>query len=250
MKTLDRCFSIIEVLERNEKMRLQEISDSLNLDKSTVHRFLTKMYKYNFIDRDIETKKYMLGLRFLNISSKIISNMEIRNKAKASLDKLLKITQETVHLGMLLGNNLIYIDKRESSKAIRMYSQIGKTAPLYCTAMGKAILSQQDKEEIEKILSSLNFYKYTLNTIDNKEALHEESEKVNKQGYAVDNEEYEKGICCIAAPIKNYTQKVIGSISITTLSQYKNVNVLKYKDLVIAEAKNISVSLGYLPEST
>jgi DNA-binding IclR family transcriptional regulator len=247
MKTLDRFFSIIDVLEKNKKMRLQEIADCLNLDKSTVYRFVTKMSKYKFVEREPETKKYMLGLRFLNISSRIIERLDIKEKSKESLDNLSEITQETIHLGMLWGNEIMYIDKKESNNPIRMYSQVGKTIPIYCTAMGKVILAFQDAEKIEQIINSITFKRNTPNTIVNKEGLLNEIAAVRENGFAIDKEEHENGITCIAASIRDYTQEVIAAISITKiLSQYKTEDVIQYKDLIISESKNISRKLGCL----
>ena len=143
MKSLEKVFRIIELLEKNQEMKLQDIANELSMYKSTVHRIVSELCEYNYLERHEETKKYKLGLKFVDISSHVIDNMDIRELAKKSIEELNVITKETIHLAMFIDNQAVYIDKKESTHAIRMYSKIGKVAPLYCTGVGKAIVAFQ-----------------------------------------------------------------------------------------------------------
>ncbi len=246
MNSLHKIFSIIELLKKHGEMKLQEIADQLSLYKSTVHRLVTELRAFNYLERNNETKKYRLGIKFLDISSVVIENLDIREKAKKYIEELNTITKETVHLALLLDGYAIYIEKRESPHSIRMYSQIGKVAPLHCTGVGKAILAFQSPEIMDRLLDSITYHKYTKNTRIDKQQLIKEIEKIRKMGYAVDNEEHENNIICIAAPIRDYTKKVNASISITTISYRMSMeDLLKYKDLLLEKSFEISRGLGY-----
>ncbi len=246
MKSLSKVFDIIEVLKNNGEIRLQDIATKLNLNKSTVHRLVTELNKYNYIERNDETKRYRLGVKFLDISSSIIENLDIRDRAKKCIDELNTITKETIHLAMLLGNHAIYIDKKDSLHAIRMHSQIGGVAPLYCTGVGKAILAFQPPEILDNLINSIKFHKFTENTITRRDQLFKEIDEIKRLGYALDREEHEKNIICIAAPIRNYTKRVIASISITDILYRSEIkSILKYKDILLQKSNEISKSLGY-----
>ena len=245
MKSLDKVFRIIDLLKSNKSMKLQEITNELGLPKSTVHRIISKLMKNKYIYKD-SNNIYKLGYKFLEISNSILNDFDLRDVAKDSIDKLSEITKNTVHLAMLISKEVIYIDKRESQHSIRMYSQIGKTAPTYCTGVGKVLLAFQSKKAITEILDNTSFHRYTNNTIVSKDSLLKELSEIRKNGYAVDNEEHEKNIGCIAAPICNSENTAVGAISITAiLYDIKFEEILNYKDLLIAECKNISKKLGY-----
>ena len=246
MKSLDKVFTIIELLKKNKEMRLQEIADELDIYKSTIHRLISELCVYNYVERDNITKKYRLGLKFLDIASYVISNLDIREAAREGIEEINNITKETVHLAILLDDKAIYIDKKESHHSIRMYSQIGKPAPLYCTGVGKAILAYQPPEILNNLLKTITFHKYTKSTIMSRKQLLTEIDEIKINGYALDNEEHEENIGCIAVPIRDYTKKVIASISITAiLYRMKLLDLLKYKDIILEKSYEISKKLGY-----
>jgi len=246
MSSIDKVFSIINILKNSGELKLQEIADKLSLHKSTAHRYVSELCRNNYLERDNETKTYRLGFNFLDIASYIIENLDIREKAKKSIEELNAVTRETIHLGLLLGDHAIYIEKKESLHSIRMYSQIGRVAPLHCTGVGKAILAFQPPEFLKKLLDSITFHKYTENTIITREQLLKEIDVINKNGYAVDNEEHEKNIGCIAAPIWDYTKRVVASVSITAiLYRLEMESLIKYKPLILEKSYEISRRLGY-----
>ena len=246
MKTLDRFFKIIELLENDNNLRLKDISNILNINKSTVHRFLKVMLDHNLVMKNGENGKYSLGLRFLNIATKIIDSIDIREIAYSYLVELEKFTGETIHLTTFDGKNVVYIDKIESEKPIRMYSKIGNIAPMHCTAVGKLILAFQEKEKIDEIIKKTKFIRYTKNTITDEKRLRNCLEEIKKRGYAVDDCEYEEGICCIAAPIRDYGKRVNSALSISALVSRMNLtNLLSFKDVLLEKSNFISEELGF-----
>jgi len=133
---------------------------------------------------------------------------------------------------------------------IRLYSQIGKRVPVYCTALGKTLLSSISCELKNQILDSIELKPFTKNTIIDRKALELELEKTKEKGWAVDNEEHETGVCCIAAPVLDFTGKVIAAISISgdksSINYGQNNCFIK---LVIDAAKDISKRMGYIKQT-
>jgi DNA-binding IclR family transcriptional regulator len=251
MKSLQRVFRIVDLLRDRREIRLQEIADSLQLQKSTVHRLTAELCAEGYLHKSPETKRYTLGMKFLYISSNIIDNMDIRALAKPGIRSLNELTQETVHLAMLVDRQVIYVDKEESPRAVRMYSQIGKVAPLYCTGVGKAVLAFQPPEMVGELLARLRFSRYTPNTIVDRQALARELAVIRKRGFALDNEEHEPNVGCIAAPLWDHSQKVIASISITAVL-HRHVRIeqlLEYKELLVDTCDEISRKLGFRQET-
>ncbi len=247
MKTLEKAFTIIELIEEHDGLKFNDIIELTSFKKSTVHRFLSFLIKNKYIRKDKKTSNYELGIKFLEISSKVLSNLNIRDNAEQYLYELNKATGETVHLAMLIGDDVIYIDKKESNQAIRMISQIDKIARPYCTGVGKAIFAFKSKGFTEKKLDEIELKKYTENTIVDREDLIQELREIRKKGFSLDREENEIGICCMAVPIRDHTGNVIASISISAVKIRLDIDgLLEYKDMILDKANLISKSLGYI----
>ena len=141
----------------------------------------------------------------------------------------------------------VYIDKVEAVNSIRMYSQIGKRVPVYCSALGKVLLSGLKNDERKTVISKLQFVKMTSNTIDSPERLEEEVQKAIERGWALDNEEHEEAIRCIAAPVYDYAGKIIAAVSVsgdkTIINSCRDDEI---SSLVIETAKNISHRMGHI----
>jgi len=247
VETLIRFFKIIDLLENSSELRLKDIAEKLDIDKSTIHRFLKTLLKYNFVRMNPSNKKYSLGLKFLNIATKIIDSIDIRNIAHPYLIDLEEYSNETIHLTTFDGKRVVYIDKIESIKPIRMYSRIGNIAPINCTAAGKAILAFQKESVINNIIQDLDFIPVTKNTITDKKKFMENLEDVRNKGFAIDNSEHEENICCIAAPIRDYSREVKYAVSISAIKTRMNLSeLITFKDILIDKANMISKELGFI----
>ena len=174
------------------------------------------------------------------------AELEIRRIAAPCMKQLHIELDETVHLTVLEGNEVLYVDCLESSKRLRTYSVIGVKAPLYCTSVGKAILAFLGDDEIEQMLCITTFEKFTENTIIDKTFLKDELRTIAQRGYAVDNMEHEEGLRCIGAPIRNRMGHVFAAISVSGPSQRITLgNVSEIGKVVMAQAEKISEQLGY-----
>ncbi|MBO8137325.1 MAG: IclR family transcriptional regulator [Desulfotomaculum sp.] len=249
VQSLDRALSILEELSRHDSgLGVTDISSVLGLHKSTVYRLLHTLMIRGYVEKIVSTEKYRLGLKIIELGQKRLESTEIRSEARHYLVKLMEETNETVHLCVLDNREVVYIDKVESSNTVRMYSRIGRRAPLYCTGVGKAILAFWPEEEIKKYVKEKGLSRKTDNTITELNQLLKHLEEVRQKGYAVDNEEHDPGIRCVAAPVQDYTGNVVASISVsgpTTRIAEDQVKLLAAK--VKKCALNISKQLGYNP---
>lgn len=247
VQSVDRAFSILEALSDGE-IGLVELSKRVGLNKSTVYRLLNTLISKGYVSQNFDNSKYKLTLKTLQIGSKVQSNLNIVNIAKPYIQQLSLDTNEVVHLVHIENNELIYIDKIESNNTIRMHSYIGKSIPLYSSAVGKAYLAHLKENDFLSIWNDLqnNIIEFTRNTITTKERMLKEIAAIRKQGYAIDNEENEEGVICVASPIFNFNKELNYAISISTPKMRINQEKISFFGSLVKEtSKKISKELGY-----
>ncbi|CEP66196.1 Transcription regulator IclR, C-terminal [Moorella glycerini] len=222
-----------------------EIAKELGVNRSTVFRLMETLIHEGYVRQAAITKRYYLTMKVFSLGSKLLDEMDIRTSARGILEALQKETGHTIHLGLRDLNEVVYIDKISGTNPIQMYSMIGRRAPLYCTGVGKAILAFLKEEEIESYMHNIVFTKFTPNTITDPEHLKQELNQIRDRGYALDLEEHENGIRCVAAPIFNYNHEVIGSISVAAVAiTLGEKNIEDYVSAVMHAARTISELLG------
>ena len=182
VQSLDRAFDLLETLCRSRNgMSIGGLSAETGLHKSTVHRLLTSMCARGYVQRDAETSVYRAGMRLCELSSYIVDNLDIVERARASLERLEQCTDETVHLVMRDDKDIVYIHKVDNgSSAIRMFSRIGMRLPLYCTGVGKAILATWDTAEVRDVWQHSDVHAWTEHTIVDEDAFFREIDKVRQ----------------------------------------------------------------------
>jgi DNA-binding IclR family transcriptional regulator len=212
----EKLFSIIELLaEADGPMRLLDISQALHINTSTALRFLNTMLKCGYVLQDADSLKYYLTFKICTVANKISSKLNIRSLAAPYLRALSGIFGESVCLSVEQDMKVVYIDVVEGpDQMIRSMQRIGSVAPLHCTAVGKLFLSQYTAEKFEKFTAA-GLTKFTPNTLTSKPLLEKELARVNRQGYASDNEECEIGARCVSCPVRDNTGKIIAGISVT-----------------------------------
>lgn len=249
VQSIERALTILNKLsEYPNGLQVTRLSEQVGLTKSTVHRLLTTLSNMNYVVKDEETDKYKLGLQILFLSRNLLNNNDVITVAKPYLEKLSLEVNETVHLCIENLGEIVYIDKIDSNQAVRMFSRIGSRAPMYCTAVGKVLLSGMDQEKVDSILSKTEFIAKTPTTITSKEQLLEEVEKIKIEGYALDNSENEEVLRCIAAPIYDHKGKIIASFSISGPNNRVTMDLIN--ETLIEKMKHysmaISRNLGYM----
>lgn len=247
VQSVDRALRIIEFLKNSPRgMGVTELAERLGVSKSTSHRLLMSLYNMDFVRKDSSTDKYLLGLKFIELGEIVSSELDIKEIVHPYLERVTKNVGETSHLAVQNVNHVVYIDKIESVNTLRMFSNIGKKAPIYCTGIGKAILAFLPEEKIDRIINEIEFVKYTKNTITTKSELLEELEWIRENGYAIDNEEHELEIKCAAAPILNYNNEVIAGFSVASpMLRLTDRKFQKIVDEVKAATRDISRILGH-----
>lgn len=248
-KSLKKSLDILEIIANSkEPCGVTEIANLIGQDKSTVHRILNTFKNEGYVDQIVETKKYILGLKFLELSDKLQKKMDIVKLARKVLEDLSESTGESVHLGVTRGIKVIYIDRVAGKEIVGIHTSIGDSEPLYCTATGKAILAFLSPQKLEDILDQIRkngFKKFTNNTINSKHDLLIELNKIRAKGIAYDDEELYKGVKCIAVPIINHNNMVVASIGVSGPAVRMNTSRKKELSEKMLEAgKKISKSIG------
>lgn len=247
VQSVERSLSIVEVLsEYDEGLGLTEISEKVDLHKSTVHRLLYTLMVKGYVKQNEDTNKYKLTLKLFELGSKKVEKMNVVTAARPLLQELMEKTNEVIHLVVREGTEIIYIAKVESQNPIRMYSKIGKRSQVYCTAVGKSMLAHMTDNEVLNIWNSSKIEKLTEYTITDFNKFKEVIKDVREKGYAIDEQENEIGIRCTATSILDYKGDVCGAISISgSIISFKEEKIEEFSKLIIEYAGKISRELGY-----
>jgi len=225
--------------------KISEISASLGLNKSTVSRTMATLASEGFVFKDPKTKTYRLGFSILTLSGVINSNMDIYRESQPVLNKLVETIGETAHISMFDQLEVVYLQKVECNHPVRYLTHVGKRNPPYCTSSGKVFMAFADDEVVEAIIKN-GLKKYTKNTITNPDKLKAHLKEVREKGFAYSFEEFSEGVVTIAAPIYDYTGKVIASLSIVGPKQRINQQKIpSFAKRIISSSLEISRNMGY-----
>ena len=247
VKSVSRALDIITILSlKKGGLGVTEIANQIDINKSSVYRILSTLVQYGYVEQDEETGRYKLGYKFLEISSRLLDSIDLRGEARPFLQELETETNEAIHLVVYDQAEVVYIEKLEGNETLRMHSKVGKRAPMHCTSVGKAILANLSIETVLTIIEQKGMPVHTVHTIIDKDDLLHELQMVREKGYALDLEENENGITCIAAPIFNHTGKVMAAVSISGPTLRMTDDRLdQLKNRMIQTGLKISNRLGY-----
>ena len=233
--------------ESEYEMGISALATRLGLAKSTVHRLATTLVEYDILEQNRETGKYRLGLALFELGTLVRRKMDTASESRAQMYSLAEMTGETVQLAILDHQSVLYIRILESRQAVRMSTIVGSRAPAHCTSVGKVLLAHQAPEMVKQVVEQ-GLKRYTASTITDPAVLMEELAAVRAKGYAIDDEEIEVGLRCVAAPIRNHSGRVIAAISVAApVQRMTKKNVQTTAPTVVAAADAISRRLGYLP---
>ena len=216
IQVADRLFGALELLAENGDAGVMEVSTALGLNKSTAHRVLNSLIYMGYARQNEETGRYEPSLKVVDLANQVMKHVDIVQVVRPYLRKLMELTDETVHFVERDGTDAVYIDKVESYRnGIQMVSRIGSRISLYCSGVGKAIAAELDEHEVEEIWNRSRILPLTPYTITDFEAFRRELSEIRERGYALDNEENENGVRCIAVSLKDYTGRVKYAFSIS-----------------------------------
>ncbi len=217
VQSVDRTLDILEKLSAGPQgMALSDLAAATGLHVSTTHRLVHVLVERGYARKDASTGKYQLTLRMFEMGSQASVVWSQMPSIRLLLDQLAAATQQTVHLVERDGCKIIYLHKAEPyQQLVSMASYVGQRSPMYCTGVGKSILALLPEEEVQRIWESEQIVPFTQFTIMQPEALGRELELTRSRGYAVDEQEHELGIRCIAKAIRNWRGEPVGAVSIS-----------------------------------
>ncbi|MBE0501698.1 MAG: IclR family transcriptional regulator [Desulfuromonadales bacterium] len=230
-----------------DELGVTELSKRLKLHKNNVFRLLATLESRGYIEQNKATENYRLGLKSLELGQTFIKQMGLLRQAKPILDQIAAACNETSYVAIFKDGHSVYLDVVETDLTVRVVSRVGSRLPAYATASGKVHLAHMSSEELLEMFPDEKLPTYTPTSITTREELFRELAKIAEQGYALDNEELDAGVRCIAAPIRDYTRRIVGAISISgpamRMSQERMENELT--PLAIKAADDLSTRLGY-----
>lgn len=247
--SVQRCLRLLNIFAQAAGgLSASEVAKQSGLPVSTVHRFLVNLENAGFLAY-ANTGKYHLGISSFSIGHAALARLDIRRLSLPYLQALNQRTRETIHLTVRNGLSAIYVEKLDSTEKLRIFSHIGASVPLYCTAVGKVMLAYLLQEELEEVLKQIELRRLTPSTISDPAELQRHLQRVRKNGYAFDLEEHEAHIRCVAAPIWDPSGAVNASLSLTAPVVRMALPRLRQLAPLIQEAGlRISRDLGYRGE--
>ena len=245
IKSIEKCFLILDALHtRRRLMTLEEITQVTGFKKTTCFRLLKTLRNLGIVELSPATKKYQFGPRLAAIGLSALKHMNLRNTALPILENLRDETGETVNLTILSGSEILYVERVMSDYLVNVNVNIGDRLPVYCASMGKVILAYLPEDRLDLILSSITFTRRTDKTIVSRAGLIKELKKIRTDGYAVNDEELEKGLRAVAAPIFNYNGEAFAATNIawTTARHPEQRIFFEYADKIVTAARKCSCS--------
>ena len=217
----------LEVLDQiaafGRPVRFAELQDGSAFPKATLYRFVQTLTSQGMLAYDPDRQTYAPGVRLVRLAHAAWSQSSLAPIARAYLDRLAASVGETVHLAQLDHAQVLYVDKRNATQPIEMFSQAGKVGPAYCTGVGKAMLAFLDPDQQDSVIAQQSFHAFTPKTLVTPDSLRAELADIRANGYGFDREEHEPGIICVAVPILTETGRVIGALSVTSVTKRTNL---------------------------
>lgn len=249
VKSADRVLAILGFVADSQPIRFSQLLSEFNLPRSSAHGLLQTMVARGWLEHDPETRSYSLGLRAWQIGQRYVGHLDLATLARPEMDRLAAAAGETVQMARLDGMENIYIAISEAPRPIRLASSVGVRLPAYATGLGKALLAQLPPEQVRAQLEELELQKFTEHTIVDIDELMEVLAQARHNGYALDNEEYLPGTCCVAVPLV-VDQKMVISMSITAPTSRRDVAwPTSQLAMLRASTAAIRTTLGLAPVS-
>ena len=244
IRAVHRAIELLRALGRNPGgATVSELAVQLGMPKSSVYRLLVTLRRSDWVAFDPDSELYRLGVGLLEVSAGVLDRLDLREIARPHLLAMVRECDESVHLGLPNDTNVIYALKFESTQSIRMVSEVGRLAPLYCTGLGKALLAWMPEGEREALLERIELRRFTKTTLTDLGALREDLAEARARGFAIDEGEHEDFVRCVAAPLIG-PQGLVGSMSIAAPAfRISDARVAELGLLVSSHCTEISAQL-------
>ncbi|MEN6635640.1 MAG: IclR family transcriptional regulator [Clostridiaceae bacterium] len=251
VQVLDRALDLIELLATSEGgLGLAELSAATGLPKSTIHRILASYASRHYIEKDPDTSTYFLGHKFVEIASLYLNKIVLKTEAAPIMHEMASMFSAISYLGVVENTEVVYLERAEQFNSLRLYTQIGKREPLYCTALGKVLMAALPEEQFIHIAKHLTYKPYTPNSVTSFDAFAKEVQFAREHGYALDVEEHTVGSSCLAVPIFDYTRKVMAAMSISGRGLFDSFPIDYIYQQMNQASMELSKRMGYTQDST
>lgn len=248
IQAVDHALDLLEQFhDEVDELGVTELSKRLKLHKNNVFRLLATLESRGYIEQNRVTENYRLGLKTLELGQTFIKQMGLLRQSRPILEALVRDCNETTYVSILKEFHIVYLDAVETDLTVRVVPRVGSRLPAYCTAAGKIQLAYMTEEELDNFLPTKELKRYTPNTVTGRDELKVDLKKVAELGYAIDNEELDIGVRCVAAPIRDYTRRIIGAVSISGPSMRFTEERMENEliPMVRKAGDDISAKLGY-----
>ncbi|MGO3740506.1 MAG: IclR family transcriptional regulator [Marinomonas foliarum] len=244
--SLDKTLNLLqEVCAAKVPLRFADLVDKTDLPKATAHRILMSLSEKGLVRFDEVTQLYHPGYGLLELAHQAWAKIDVRDIAADQIKHLWDETGETIHLAVLDRGDVIYIDKLESQKSLRLFSAVGKKGPAYCTGVGKAMLAFLSEEQLVAAIKDQSFIKHTDTTFINEKMLRGDLLKIRESKISLDLEEHEEGIQCAASVILNHRNEPVAALSITVPKFRIDDARFKHFQILVKEAcRKVSARMG------
>lgn len=245
-QVVDRVVDILESFVRlGPELGVSDISRALGLKKATTHRLLASLRRRGIVAQDPQTRRYRLGMKLWELGQLATTGVDWLERLKPFLQELTDVTGETTHLAVLNDGQVLYVEKVESTRSLRMPSQVGRRLPAHCTGVGKALIAFLPEEVVRSLVARRGLPAFTPNTITDQVRLEAELATIRARGYSVDDEEIEEGLVCIGAPVRDHTSHVVAAVSIAgPSSRLRPDTIERHAESVVRIAGAMSAALG------
>ncbi len=246
-KSLRKAMHILFHLGQNgPDMRMAEIASGLQMNKTTVYRLLSALEKLDLVQRDPESERYRLGLKLYELGTKAVRARTLQSEARRYLKEMARVSNEAVSLAVPGAGGVVCVERFDSpGTMISVRTPVGALFPAHCSAAGKAVLAYLSDKDVDAIVASNGLPRYTVHTHTEMGELKNDLRRIRQRGYALDEQELERGLNGVAAPVFLQDARVIGAVGIAGPTQrFQGKDLAEKVELVKTAARRIAASLG------
>lgn len=245
IKSLDRAMAVFEYLSENPGQALSSLAASLDESPATVYRILVTLETRELVEFDSTEQLWFIGPRAFIVGSRFLRRTGLVERARPILRRLMETTGETANLGIVQGSSVLFVSQVETHASIRAFFPPGTLSPLHASGIGKALLSEMPDERLETILKNGPLETFTPHTLSDPDALRDDLREIRRRGYAIDREEKNLGMRCIAAPVFDVHGEAVAGLSVSgPSSRMESGDTGRLSEAVMRSARDLTDTLG------
>lgn len=210
---LEHGLRVLERLAAEGPAKVPDLVSRLGVARSSLYNILGTLADHGFVT--VQRGTVSLGARVLHLAGAVLASLDLRHVAKPAMEQLVAATEETANVGVLSGSEVVYIDIVSTPLPVKLSSEVGRTCPAHCTALGKVLLAWATPEAFARITAQIAWTRYTPRTIGGPEELARACAQVRQRGWALDDQEFDDGVRCLAVPLRDHTGAVKAALSLS-----------------------------------